>query len=216
MNNYIKPVGRLIVVSGPMAAGKDTICEAYMRNNPSVGKIMSTTTRPPRDGEIEKKSYNFISEEEYQKKAVRGDFFQSINAELLDQEGNPKIYRYANEKSDILDVLKGRVVIWQMTIDKAAQAEDIINGAFDKDIARQLQSSLVKIFIGIPRLTMLKDRAYARDPMSKKNFRGRIFTEWEKWMKFRKSFNHVVINEDLKIAIREFETIVSELILVES
>lgn len=215
MNEGIIKEGQLIVVTGPMATGKDTIREVLIERHPEIERVMSTTTRPPREGEIDGVTYHFITEEEYQIKAANGDFFQSIDAHLKDKDGNPQVYRYANERSHIMDVLVGKIVLWQISIDKAAIAEEIIESSFEKEIADKLKERLTKIFIGIPRLTVLKDRAYKRDAASRNNFRVRIVKEWNEWVQFRHHFHHTIINADLNTAVAEFEALIPNLISAE-
>ena len=45
--------GRLIVVSGPSGAGKDTLIRAALEAIPELALIASATTRKPREGEVE-------------------------------------------------------------------------------------------------------------------------------------------------------------------
>lgn len=60
MNKY-----KVIAICGKSAAGKDTLLQQIIEQNPSLHEIVSCTTRPPREGEVEGKSYFFLTEEQF-------------------------------------------------------------------------------------------------------------------------------------------------------
>ena len=57
--------GMIIVLSGPSGAGKGKICDELSKRRNDIRKIASVTTRTPREGELEKNSYIFVSEEKF-------------------------------------------------------------------------------------------------------------------------------------------------------
>lgn len=54
----------MIVLTGESASGKSSI-ERYLVNNYGYKKIVSYTTRPPREGEVDGVDYHFISAEQF-------------------------------------------------------------------------------------------------------------------------------------------------------
>lgn len=59
---HIKNQRRLFLVSGTVGAGKTTICRQLIENNSNdLDMVVSTTTRPQREGEIDGVDYNFVS-----------------------------------------------------------------------------------------------------------------------------------------------------------
>ena len=60
MNKY-----KLVALFGKSGVGKDTIQNWMVSHLPNVHKIISYTTRPPRDNEVDNKDYHFISVEEF-------------------------------------------------------------------------------------------------------------------------------------------------------
>ena len=54
-----KKPGVLIVISGPSATGKGTVCKSLMSRNSQLQFSVSVTTREPRNGEVEGKNYYF-------------------------------------------------------------------------------------------------------------------------------------------------------------
>lgn len=60
MNKY-----KLIALFGQSGAGKDTIQNWMVSHIPDAHKLISYTTRPPRDNEVDNKDYHFISIETF-------------------------------------------------------------------------------------------------------------------------------------------------------
>jgi len=73
-----RPPGLLIVLSAPSGAGKTTICREILRMFPDVRFSVSTTTRPPRPGEVDGKDYHFVSKEEFRERIDRGEFIEWV------------------------------------------------------------------------------------------------------------------------------------------
>ena len=69
----------IIAISGPAAVGKTTICDRLINEfGDKICRLVTTTTRPPRDGEEEGKDYFFLSKLEFDKN-LSEDALQSMN-----------------------------------------------------------------------------------------------------------------------------------------
>lgn len=66
----------MIVLVGESASGKSSI-EKYLVHNYNYKKIVSYTTRPPRDGEIDGEDYHFISVEQFESLREQGFFAET-------------------------------------------------------------------------------------------------------------------------------------------
>jgi guanylate kinase len=66
----------LIVISGPSGVGKDTVTRRLFELAPDLKYSVSYTTRPRRSGEVDGKSYSFVSEEEFQRLVDAGEFLE--------------------------------------------------------------------------------------------------------------------------------------------
>lgn len=98
--------GVLLVLTGPTAAGKDTVIAKLSEKDPSLVKIVTTTSRKMREGEAEGHPYHFISREEFEKLIAEGAFFEWVEfrGEL-----------YGTQKKTLLDALDlGVTVIWKI------------------------------------------------------------------------------------------------------
>ena len=67
--------GKFIVISGPSGVGKGTICNRLV-NEIGAWYSVSTTTRSPRDGEVDGVNYYFISKEEFEKQIKQNKFLE--------------------------------------------------------------------------------------------------------------------------------------------
>ena len=55
----------LIAIIGKAGAGKDTVMRHVLDKDRTLNEIVSYTTRPPREGEVEGKDYHFIDVEQF-------------------------------------------------------------------------------------------------------------------------------------------------------
>ena len=62
----------LLIVSGPAGSGKTTLCNRLQQTfSPKLQRVVSSTTRTPRTGEIEGKDYYFFDNEMIVMQAVQ-------------------------------------------------------------------------------------------------------------------------------------------------
>jgi guanylate kinase len=66
--------GIFIAVSGPSGSGKTTLCKEVLKLFPQLKFSVSTTTRPPRRGEVHGREYCFVSETEFREGIEKGEF----------------------------------------------------------------------------------------------------------------------------------------------
>lgn len=81
----------MIVIVGESGSGKSTLQKVFIENNPKYKKVITYTTRPKRQGEIDGVDYHFVTKEKFQK-LVDKDFF----AEYADYRG----WQYGTAKED--------------------------------------------------------------------------------------------------------------------
>lgn len=71
---------KIIALYGMAGAGKDTILNRIIEDYGGVlnlNPIISCTTRPPREGEIDGVAYHFLSNEEFANKVLNGDMLEA-------------------------------------------------------------------------------------------------------------------------------------------
>ena len=67
---------KVIALFGKSGAGKDTLQNMMIAQNNNMHKIISCTTRPPRENEVNGVDYYFMDEEEFSIKVIAGDMLE--------------------------------------------------------------------------------------------------------------------------------------------
>lgn len=70
------PPPLLLVLAGPAGSGKSTLCDRLVAENPSFSRVVTTTTRPPRNGETNGVHYHFFTPDEFEKRVAAGEFLE--------------------------------------------------------------------------------------------------------------------------------------------
>lgn len=69
---------KIVALIGKAGSGKDTIMHNIISNHPNdFNEIISCTTRPPREGEINNINYHFLTIEEFTEKVLNGDMLEA-------------------------------------------------------------------------------------------------------------------------------------------
>ena len=69
---------KLIILCGKAGAGKDAILHRIVELSPNLfNEIVSCTTRPPREGEIDGVHYHFLTVEQFTDKILNGDMLEA-------------------------------------------------------------------------------------------------------------------------------------------
>ena len=66
----------LLVLAGPAGSGKSTLCERIVREVPGFVRVITTTTRAPRPGEINGVHYHFLTPEQFDAKIAADEFLE--------------------------------------------------------------------------------------------------------------------------------------------
>jgi guanylate kinase len=90
----------LLVIAGPAGSGKSTLCDRLVHERPEFVRVVTTTTRAPRTGEIDGVHYHFFTPEEFRRKIARGEFL-----EWAQVHGDHEDRLYGTLKSSVLDPL---------------------------------------------------------------------------------------------------------------
>jgi guanylate kinase len=66
----------LLVLAGPAGSGKTTLCERMVAEEPGFARVVTSTTRPPRPGEVDGVHYHFLTPEGFDAKLAAGAFLE--------------------------------------------------------------------------------------------------------------------------------------------
>lgn len=70
---------KIIALMGEAGSGKDTLLNEILKRNKAFHGIVSCTTRPPREGEVDGKSYFFLTKEEFAEKILNMDMLEAVS-----------------------------------------------------------------------------------------------------------------------------------------
>ena len=68
--------GSMLMIVAPSGAGKSSLVNALLQEDPALKLSLSTTTRAPRPGEVDGKDYRFITKEEFIAERDQGHFLE--------------------------------------------------------------------------------------------------------------------------------------------
>jgi len=77
MTDAVSSTPLVVVVSAPSGAGKTTLCDNVRAALPSVSRVVTCTTRSPRDGELDGVDYYFLGEDEFLGRVEGGEFLEN-------------------------------------------------------------------------------------------------------------------------------------------
>lgn len=66
----------LLVLAGPAGSGKSTLCDRLVAEDKTFARVITTTTRAPREGEINDVHYHFFTPEEFDAKIAANAFLE--------------------------------------------------------------------------------------------------------------------------------------------
>jgi guanylate kinase len=64
------------VITGPSGVGKGTLVARLLQSHPLIWLSVSATTRAPRDGEVEGRSYFFLDRSSFERQVAEGGFLE--------------------------------------------------------------------------------------------------------------------------------------------
>ena len=173
--------GRLIVVSGPSGAGKDTLIGDALEAIPELALIASATTRRPREGEVNGRDHVFLSRDDFERWIEEGRLL-----EWAEYSGN----LYGTPKQSVDDLLeKGRSVILRIELQGARQM-------------KERRPDAVMVFVRAPSLEETRRRLEGRATETTESVESRMATAIKE-IAARDEFDHEVVNGDREQARRQ-------------
>ncbi len=179
--------GFLLVLSSPSGGGKSTIYNALLEMGEPFGFSVSSTTRPPRPGEIDGVHYHFISDEAFKRKIAEGEF-----AEWADVHE----HKYGTLKKFVEKALaENKIMIFEIDVQGAVQLRE----AYPEDT--------VLVFIAAPSAGESERRLRSRGTDSEEDIRIRLRNSREEINRYME-YDYFVINDRLEDAIGDVISIV--------
>lgn len=71
-----RPPPVLLVLAGPSGSGKSTLCDRLVATDSGFARVVTTTTRAPRAGEVDGVHYHFLTPPAFDARAAAGEFLE--------------------------------------------------------------------------------------------------------------------------------------------
>jgi guanylate kinase len=182
--------GKLIVVSGPSGAGKDTLIQAALEAIPELTLIASATTREPRKGEVDGKDHVFLSREEFERWTEEDRLL-----EWAEYSGN----LYGTPKQSVQELLdNGRSVILRIELQGARQV-------------KERRPDAVMVFVRAPSLEETRRRLESRATETSESVESRMATA-VKEVAARDEFDYEIVNSEREQAREDMLNTMREIV----
>ncbi len=174
------------MISAPSGGGKTTLIQALLQKNSQIQSVVTHTTRPMREGEINDTHYHFVSVHQFEGMIHNHELIEW--AHVYDQY-------YGTSKAAIDKVLKENKtpilnIDWQ--------------GA--QNVRKLYSERALMIFILPPNLSELETRLKARGDSNESIARRLASAEEE--ITHAEEYDHVIVNDHFEQALQELEQLI--------
>lgn len=170
--------GRLFIFSGPSGSGKSTICAGLLDTFADLEISLSTTTRPPREGETDGVEYLFVDDAEFDRMVKEGLFAEWATVHR---------HRYGTSLAVVEAALgEGNNLLLDVDVQGAAAI-------------RKLYPDAVATFLLPPSREVLAARLAARGTDSDEVIGHRLAEAVAEIARVA-DYDHCVVNDDLEVA----------------
>ncbi len=162
--------GILLLIAGPTGTGKTTLCKRLVATHPQVERVVTCTTRAPREDERNGVDYHFLSDAEFDA-AVAND-------ELLEW-AHVHTARYGTRKSAVFNRLAHQV---DLVVNVDVQGARAFRQAFESHST--MRGRLISVFIMPPDMETIYSRLVGRGQENREQIERRMKTalyEVEQW-----------------------------------
>ena len=164
----------MIVISGPSAAGKDTVVQRMQKRGLEFHFVVTATDRAPRPGEVHGKDYWFVSPAEFAKMIDQGEFLEHAIV-YEEHKGVPK--------EQVREALaSGRDVVMRLDVQGAETVKGLVPEA-------------LLIFITADSEEELIQRLKERSTETPEKLAVRIATARQELRRVE-AFDYVIVNHD--------------------
>jgi guanylate kinase len=179
--------GNVFVVVAPSGAGKSSLVNALLEQDPTLSLSVSATTRAPRSGETDGKDYRFVSKVEFAA-------MQQNNQLLEWAEVHGNFYGTPRDQIDQA-IHHGRDVLLEIDWQGARQV-------------KHLFTQTIGIFILPPSIQTLEQRLQLRGQDSQEVIARRIQAANEE-ISHAPECEYVIINQDFRTALAELTEVIA-------
>lgn len=178
--------GVLVVVSGFSGAGKGTVMNALLEQYDNYALSISATTRSPRPGEIDGKSYFFRTREEFEQ-MIEEDALLEYAQYVENYYGTPRDYVQQQLEN-------GKDVILEIEIQGAMKVKEKIPEA-------------VLVFVTPPSMEELKARLVGRGTETMEVIESRLERAAQE-AEGIENYDYLLMNDELDVCVKELHHLI--------
>lgn len=171
--------GQLIIVSGPAGSGKTTLCGRMLAEIPGLQRVVTSTTRAPRPGEVDSVDYHFFDKATFQEKIEAGEFYEYA-----------QVHRnlYGTLKREVQGKLEaGTDLLLNMDVQGAAHMRKV------SQADPMLHGHVTTVFIMPPNLEELEARLRGRGTDAEDEIQRRLQVALDE-MEQRDQYDHTILS----------------------
>ena len=170
----------LLVLSGPSGVGKTTVAQRLLSRNDHLARVVTCTTRAPREGEMNGVDYHFLGKVEFLRRVESEEFLE--HAEVYGK-------LYGTMKSSVCEMLASGLDVLLVNDVQGAMA---IRAMADQDI--KLNEALTTVCLMTNGVNELRKRLKMRNEDDLEAIEERLAIA-EAEMEQKDCFDHVVVSE---------------------
>ncbi len=178
----------LFIISAPSATGKNSVFNAIKEILPESQRIITCTTRAPREGEVNGKDYYFLTQIQFEFKKLH-DYFIEYNTYTNT--------RYGTLRSEIENHQDGQEPVF------------LIIDTHGKENVVEQYPQATSIFIKPPSFEELERRIRGRGQNSEKEIALRLEQAKSELLK-ASAYDYIVVNNEIKQCAQEIVKIVKK------
>ena len=183
METPTKSTSLLVVISAPSGGGKTTLCQQLIETEANLARVITCTTRAPREGEKDGADYYFFDADQFLKRVQAGHFLEHATV-----YGNS----YGTLKSEVLGKLRsGRDVLLNIDVQGAAAIQA------QAEHEDELKRALVTIFLTPESLSELERRLNKRGTDSAEIIRKRLGVARQELAQW-KHFDYLILSRTIE------------------
>lgn len=175
----------LFLISGPSGVGKTSVVRGVLETVQGLKKVVTTTTRPRRPGELHGANYNFVAPDEFQRMVEQGDFIESK-------------FHFGQR--------------YGLTF-RAIERDRRLDAIFDVDtegmreVVAHVRERVIAIFLGVLRLDDLRQRLTSRGDLAQDDIEQRL-EKASRELASAIDYEYFVLNENLQEATDAIKAII--------
>ncbi len=175
--NILHPEPLLVVISGPSGVGKDAVLKCMQKRPQPFHFVVTATSRPPREGEVDGVDYFFVSKEKFEDMVAHDELIEHALV-YGEYKGIPK-------EQVRRALTSGKDVMMRLDVQGAAKV-------------RALSPQAVLIFLTPSDNEEWYNRLKNRKSETPENFRLRLESA-KRELLFLPMFDYIVVNEENRL-----------------